>query len=387
MSDALARAWRAAVAACAPAAVVARAIADEPALARGAVTVLAMGKAAAAMAAGAVVALGPRVRGGLVVTGDGVAVDEAELAAAGLALRRAGHPVPDARSEAAGRALLAAAAGVRAGDTLLALVSGGASALVAVPRPGLTLAEKVARTEAVRRSGAPIAALNRARGELSAVKGGRLAAACPGRVVTLVASDVPGDDVAVVGSGPTVPGKPGDVVRLVAGLGRLRQEAARALAADGWREVGEHAPPLEGDVAAVAARVLEVAAGLAAGAAWVAGGEWTVEVPVDAGTGGRAVQLALLVARGLAARDLGRDGGRAEVRVLVAGSDGVDGTGPAAGAVVDGATWGRLAAAGIDGERALRRCDAGAALAAIGATVVSGPTGTNHADLVIVARA
>ncbi len=363
--------WRQAVAACDPRQAVRAALVAEP-LPQRAVTVIAIGKAAGAMAAGAAAALGERMRAGIVVTVDGVVVEDV-----GLPVRRAGHPVPDLRSEAAGREVMAVAAGVQPDDLLLALVSGGASALVAVPRDGLTLADKIERTGLVARQGAPIAVLNRARSELSAIKDGRLAALCPAPVRTLVVSDVPGDDVAVVGSGPTVPGKAGDVVRLVAGLATLRAEAAHAARAVGYR-IEEQPAPLEGTVEDVARVVVAVAARLAAGSAWVAGGEWTVAVPVTAGVGGRAVHLALLVARAL--------DGVAGVQVLVAGSDGIDGSGPAAGATIDGATWAALQAAGIDGAHAIASCDAGAALAAVGATIVSGPTGVNHADLVIVVR-
>ena len=122
------------------------------------------------------------------------------------------------------------AKGVGEGEVMLVLVS-GASALCAVPRDGLGLEEKVASVMEVMRSGAPIGEINRVRTELSAVKGGKLAAMCPGKVVTMVVSDVPGDDVAVVGSGPTVPGKDGDEVRLVAGIAMFRRAAAAALSA------------------------------------------------------------------------------------------------------------------------------------------------------------
>ena len=367
--------FRAAVAACDPRAVVRAALA-EPALASRLqprpTTIIAIGKAAAAMAAGAIDALGPRR--GLVVVPDGVAVDEAALR--GLDVRRGGHPIPDARSEAAGREALRIAGAVGREAALLVLVSGGASALGAVPRDGLTLAEKVARTTAAARAGAPIAELNRLRTELSAIKGGRLAGACDGMVVTVVASDVPGDDVAVVGSGPTVPpgGPTGDdVVRLVAGLGRLRAEAAAAARARGLAPV-VRAADLVGDIAEVEAVVeREAERGL-----WIAGGEWTVRLGGEpVGVGGRATELALRLARAWA--------GRTDRVALVAGSDGVDGTGPAAGAVVDGTTWHAIAAGGVDPARALAGHDSGAALAAVGATVETGPTGVNHADLVLVA--
>jgi glycerate-2-kinase len=196
---------------------------------------------------------------------------------------------------------------------------------------------------------------------------------CPGRVVTLVVSDVPGDDVAVVGSGPTVPGKDGDVVRLVAGMETLRRAAATRMGGLGTR-VEERPEVIAGTVEEVMRDVVGVAQRIEEGCAWVAGGEWTVAVTGN-GRGGRATHLALMLARELAGVLAGR--------VLVAGSDGIDGTGPWAGAVVDGATWARVAG---EGERGLRACDSGTVLAAVGATITSGPTGVNHADLVIVVR-
>jgi hydroxypyruvate reductase len=340
------------LAACDPAAATARALAalglDRPAW------IAAVGKAAPAMAVGARDRLD--VRGALVVAPDGTD-------ARGLDVVRAAHPVPDARSEAAGRALLAFARAVPPGDVMVALVSGGASALAAVPRAGLSLAEKVARVQALAASGAPIAELNRLRASLSAIKGGRLAAACPGRVVTVVVSDVVGDDPAVVGSGPTVPC---DTVVVASGVADL----ARAAAAVTGGAVVDAA--LTGDVEEVAGRV---AAAIRDGAGWMIwAGEPTVRLPPRPGRGGRARQQALLVARALA--------GVPGWRLLVAGSDGVDGTGDAAGAIVDGATWGRL----TDPQGALDRCDAGGALGAIGAEVVTGPTGVNHADLLVAFR-
>jgi glycerate 2-kinase len=345
------------------------------------VAVVAVGKAALAMACGA--AGVPAARGLVVAPAPGDAPWPVLVAA---------HPVPDARSEAAGRALLALAASVPADGLLLALISGGASALAAVPAAGLSLAEKVARTRAAQAAGLPIGELNRLRTSLSALKGGRLAAACPAPVWTLVASDVVGDDPAVVGSGPTVaawtgragsliealPEVPregaiearGDRVVVVAGVADLAAAAVAAAAARGvagrcWTGA------LTGDVADVARRAV---AALDGGLV-VASGEPTLALPPAPGQGGRACHLALHLARAIAGR---------AATCLVAGSDGIDGTGPAAGAVVDGSTWARLAAAGVDGDAALAGCDSGAALAAIGATVVTGPTGVNHADLLLL---
>lgn len=358
-------------AACDPAAAVRAALAARawP----GAVTLIAIGKAAPAMAAGAVAALGARLRGGLVVHPDGAPLPST---LAGLDVRAAAHPIPDARSEAAGRAALACAAAVPKDETLVALISGGASALAAVPAPGLALADKVAAVQAVARQGAPIAALNAARIARSAIKGGRLAAACPGRVLTLVVSDVPGDDVAVVGSGPTVPARPGDEVVLVSGLASLRAAAAQA-AARGGGAIARHDGDLCGDVAEVEATVRAVADRLPPDGWWVAGGEWTVRLTGAIGRGGRASALALACARWLAGRDL---------VLLVGASDGVDGSSPDAGAIVDGSSWARAVARGLDPAAALAAHDAAPVLAAIGDAITTGPTGINHADLVVLAR-
>ena len=370
--------------------------------------VLAVGKAAVAMALGAAAALGDRLAGGLVV-----APAVAELPP-GVDLAIGSHPRADARSEAAGQALLAAASAGGA-DRVLALISGGASALAVVPAPGLATGEVQALVGRVMAGGAPIADLNAVRKHLSALKGGRLAAAATAPVLTLVCSDVVGDDLATVGSGPTVPDpttyadavaacarwaadatgpardhleagargerdetpkqpRPGDEALLVAGIATLVQEAAAAGARHLAGPVEVVDEPLVGPVEEVAARVAD----------WlrdpgprvvVAGGEPTVALPPSPGRGGRARQLALLVARALADRP--------GWTLLAAGSDGIDGTRDAAGAVVDGSTWDRVRAAGIDPDRAVAACDAGTALAAAGDQLVTGPTGVNHADLLV----
>ncbi|HUS66989.1 MAG TPA: glycerate-2-kinase family protein, partial [Kofleriaceae bacterium] len=160
------------------------------------IVLLATGKAALGMADGAAAALGDRVRARAVVAP--VLRDEPGF-------HQGAHPVPDARSEAAGRALLAAAAAARPDEDVVALVSGGGSALSAVPAPGLTLADKAATIARLAGAGAPIADLNCVRRHLSAIKGGRLAAASRARVTTLVVSDVVGDALPEIASGPTVP--------------------------------------------------------------------------------------------------------------------------------------------------------------------------------------
>ena len=423
-----------------------------------AVIIVAVGKAAPAMAAGALRYLarsGPgaaRVVAGVVgvvgvvigVVSDVIRAGEPR-ACAPLAFHPASHPVPDARSVEAARAALAAVQHAPAGAAILALISGGASALMAMPAPGIELADKVAVVRAVAASGADIRALNAVRKHLSAIKGGQLAARAAAPVTTLVASDVIGDDLAAVGSGPTVPdpttfaeardivaaamdwnsvpasvrahldagcagqraetpktARPGDRAVLVTGTAAL-VEAARDACAHGSEGQGDvhgevqgdvhgsldvidgGARALAGDVADVADRLarqahaMEVAAAGRGGAraCWVGGGEATIALPRQPGVGGRAQHIALLVARAIA--------GTHHVSVLVAGSDGIDGSSPAAGAIVDGQTWAATRAAGCDPEAALARCDAFPVLDAVGATVRTGPTGVNHADLALIA--
>jgi hypothetical protein len=151
-----------------------------------------------------------------------------------IAVVEAGHPVPDANSEAAARRILAAVQGLRSEDLVLALISGGASAVMALPAPGMTLADKAAITGALLRSGATVGEINAVRRHVSAIKGGRLAAAAaPARVVTLAISDVPGDDPAVIGSGPTVANATdaADVLAILARYGICLPDGANPLPA------------------------------------------------------------------------------------------------------------------------------------------------------------
>ncbi|HWO21215.1 MAG TPA: DUF4147 domain-containing protein [Kofleriaceae bacterium] len=377
---------------------------------------IAIGKGALAMARGASVDRGIAV----VPAGQGASAGSApaQEAPAGWRVLAASHPTPDERSLAAGRAVHELAASAAADDVVIALVSGGASALVEVPR--VPFGEFRALASALMASGAPIDELNTVRGALSELKAGGLALACAAPIVTLVASDVIGDRLDVIGSGPTIgpwlsaaPGAPVDVghprdarrraaiailerhglavpavlaspiapyqvaradrALLIAPMAAFADATCEALAAAGL-PARRLDPPLQGDVADAARRLAAAAAPL------VAWGEPTLRVPADHGDGGRAQQLALALAR------LVRGTERA---LLVAGTDGVDGPPPRdgrpppAGAFVDGGTWDAIAAAGIDPARALARCDAGPALAAAGALFVSGPTGINHADVVI----
>lgn len=364
--------------------------------------VLAVGKAAIAMARGARAALGSRAERGLIVTNT--------VAAAPWPVRVAGHPRPNASSEAAAREALALAQSAAA--PLLCLMSGGGSSLLAQPAPGLVLADKAAVTSALMAAGAPIGELNAVRKHLSAVKGGRLAAASSMPITTMASSDVAGDSLSVIASGPTVadpttfadaidvcrryrvwPRLPPSVrVHLSEGAAGRRSETPKIVSGDAIVIAGMDtvaravvalvpgaelaAEPLVGAAEDVAAALIRRAS-VAVETAWVGYGEATVELGDRVGVGGRALHLALLVARGIA-------GGSSEV--LISGTDGIDGNSPAAGAVVDGHSWTRMLAVG-DPQRALAGHDAYPILAAVGATLEPGPTGVNHADLFIVRTA
>jgi hydroxypyruvate reductase len=399
-----------ALAACDPAAAVAAAWARLDAWRDGRPVIgLAIGKAAAAMARGA----GPIARGVMVVP-----ALVADGAPAGWVVHVGGHPIADARSLAAGQAVLAAVDAARPGDVVLALISGGASALAEVPAAGLELGEVSAVVAAVMAAGAPIATINRVRAALSAIKGGGLARRGRAPIVTLATSDVPGDELAVIGSGPTIavdePGRGAAAARALAALGiavprriaahlaaladpapapvvghaevvlprrAVADAVGRALAARG-RPARLLAAPLDDDVVAIAERIVAAVAGARGGPIVVGYGEPTVRLPAAPGAGGRAQQLALELAR----RWRGED-----AWALVVGTDGVDGVAPpgapaVAGAFVDGATWDAIRAAGGDPDAACRGCAAYPALALVGGHVVLGPTGVNHADLVIAGR-
>jgi hydroxypyruvate reductase len=410
-------AFAAAVAACDPAARVAAALAEPALAARVAdrrVLGLAFGKAALAMARGA----GP-VAEGIAVT----VADDGKPLPAGWRLALATHPEPGARSERAAQAAAALIATGRASDVVLALISGGASALVERFRGAIRRHEHRAVLRKVTAQGVAIRELNVVRAALSGVKMGQLVVHSRAPVVTLAASDVIGDDLDVIGSGPTVGpwlARPGeavdagawdagrraeaaailarcgveprghvadvlyaprrellvarhDVARVVAPMSSFGEAVAAALGAAGVA-VRRMAEPFAGDVAEVADRLAREPGAI------VGWGEPTVRVPADHGAGGRAQQLALALAQRL------RDSDRS---AFVAGSDGCDGPPQAtrptpAGGYIDGSTWDAIAAAGLDPSAALARRDASPALAAASALVTTGPTGVNHADVVIV---
>ena len=387
-------------------------------LARG-VVVIGAGKASAGLAAGVEAVLGAHVVGGVVIVPAGYVRPLRRVTVA-----IGDHPVPRRRSALATRRLLAVL-GRHPEAAVLVLLTGGASSLLAAPAPGLTLADERRAAAWLLASGADIAAMNVVRKHLSAIKGGRLAERLVGRpAAAVVVSDVPGDDLAVIGSGPTVadPSTFADALavarrcggaprRVLAHLARgargalpdtpkprgaparacptvrvaanatARAGGVRAARRLGIGTVWSIARPVTGDVAVAAAafaRRLERYRGRLRGGApalLVAGGETTVRVGRGAGRGGRNQELAVAIARILADRP-----GWA---VLAAGSDGIDGPTDAAGAFADGATVARARRAGVSLADAVRRHDVYPALARLGDVFAPGPTGTNVADLVI----
>jgi glycerate 2-kinase len=359
---------------------------------------------------------GARLRGGLVVGPAAAGVP------AGLEVFKGGHPVPTAGSEAAGRRALAVARQVGAGDGLLVLLSGGASALMAVPASGLTLEHKRQTTEILLRAGADIGALNTVRKHLSAVKGGWLAAATLAACRTLAVSDVVGDNPSLIGSGPTVADAstfaeaiealnrfggagayPGAVVSYLAagvrgerpetpgpGDGRLahaetlvigsRRDAMRGAAEEaarrGYGVVVIDAPIVGEAREAARAHVTDIEAraeGAGRPLCVVSSGETTVRV-TGSGRGGRNQELAL------AASDPLRRLAPAAAASL--GTDGVDGPTDAAGALVDSETLERAKRAGLASPSDfLRDNNSYAFFDALGDLIRTGPTGTNVGDL------
>ncbi|AVS98255.1 glycerate kinase [Paracidovorax avenae] len=390
---------------------------------RGRTLVLGAGKAGGAMAH-AMEALWPvqAPLSGLVVTRYGHVPPRPDGVPARIDIVEAAHPVPDAAGEAAARRMLDLAQGLTADDLVVCLISGGGSALLTLPAEGLALEDKQRINRALLESGAGIADMNCVRKHLSRIKGGRLAAACaPARVVTLAISDVPGDDPAVIASGPTVPDDTtcGDALRILhrhrialppslraaleAGsletpkpvegqapdvhlIATPRQslEAAAAAARSAGLAVHILSDEMEGesrDVGAVHAALARSVARrgepFARPCAILSGGETTVTVrerPPGAprGRGGRAGEFCLGLARALQ----GQEG----VWALAADTDGIDGVEDNAGAFVAPDTLARAARAGLRVDDHLARNDAYGFFAALGDLVVTGPTHTNVND-------
>ncbi|MGB8994564.1 MAG: glycerate kinase [Pseudonocardiaceae bacterium] len=382
-----------------------------PARPPGRVVVVGAGKAAARMVQAVEQAWdGPL--SGLVVTRYGHAVPCAHVEVV-----EAAHPVPDAAGERAARRILELVSDLGADDLVLALISGGGSALLTLPAPGITLADKQAINTALLRSGASIAAMNLVRKHLSAIKGGRLAAAAfPAATVGLLISDVPGDDPAIIASGPTVaePSTPAQALAVLAAYNvpvppAVRQHLARTPGCPGpddprLARVTNHViatPQQSLEAAAAVARragvrpvilsdslegesreVGIVLAGIARQirrhgqpapppCVLLSGGETTVTVH-GTGRGGRNVELLLSLA--LALR------GSENIYAIACDTDGVDGVDEVAGALIGPDTLRRAAQLGADAAAALADNDGHGFFAALGDQVVTGPTLTNVND-------
>ena len=382
------------------------------------VLVLGVGKAGGAMAQAAENILSDRISEGFVVVKDGYRVPTKRIEIA-----EAGHPVPDARGLEASARLLTLASSANERDLVLVLVSGGGSALTPAPAEPITLAEKQVLTRLLLDAGATIGELNAVRKHLSRFKGGLLArAAQPATVVTLALSDVVGDPLDVIASGPTAPDsstyadalevldahgvsgqapravierlragargeieetpKPGDrlfarVTNLVIGNNALVVEAAAAAAERlGYRPY-VLTRALQGEAREVGRDLVERARLLPGPVCMIAGGETTVTVR-GRGRGGRCQEAGLAAALALGPDD--------DLVVLAAGTDGTDGPTDAAGGCVDAGTIGRGRAARQDPERALADNDAYAFLGASDDRIVTGPTNTNLLDLYLVLR-
>lgn len=351
------------------------ALSRPPGRPEGGVWAAAIGKAASAMALGARAVLGEALEALLLITKPGHVAPQLRGCPA-VEIYESGHPVPDERSLRAGRRLLEWLESLPPHVTPLFLISGGASALVEVPKAGVTL-EEIAR---VSREGLAmelgISELNSRRARLSQIKGGRLAARLGGRDArALLLSDVPDDDPTVIGSGILAPAPGGDrIQRQVIASVDMAVEAVLAAATERRLSARRSARRFAGDAGRLAVQFThELALGQVQVRVW--GGESTVRLPAHPGRGGRNQHLALSAARLIA--------GYPELMLLAAGTDGTDGTTDDAGAVVDADTCGRIALMGLDPDDCLRRADSGTALEAAGALLRTGPTGTNVADLVI----
>jgi hydroxypyruvate reductase len=358
----------AAVAAASPAACVPLWLEERPA---GRVIVVGAGKAAASMAAIVEQQWAPPLEG-LVIVPDGHVADCDQIEVV-----EAAHPVPDERGVAATRRILELVSNLGADDTVVCLLSGGGSALLCAPAPGLTLEEKKARTGELLKSGKPIHEINAARRKMSTVKGGKLAQACsPANVITLIISDVPGNNPSIVASGPTVmdaaSAREADVRILATSDDALHAAALRAMELD-------ITPYLLGDLSGDARELAEEHARLAIDIAErrgpieppciiLSGGETTVRV-TGTGRGGRNGEYGLALALALD----GRDG----IAAIACDTDGIDGTGDNAGCYITPDSLTRF-----DGDaRALQaNNDSYAFFESLDDLVITGPTRTNVND-------
>jgi len=386
------------------------------------IVVVGAGKATAPMARAVEQRLGRRLQGGFVVVKHGHGRPTKQIVVA-----EASHPVPDRSGQRAASRLCAMAAELGRRDLLIVLLSGGASSLLPAPVAGVTLADKQRTTQELLRCGASIREINTVRKHLSRIKGGRLAELTKATVVTLILSDVLGDDLSAIASGPTVPDpttyqdavailkryriwqpvpqrvrqhldrgcqglvsetpKPGSSLfrrvrhHIVGNNATAVTAVARAAREAGLRTL-VHPLALTGEareegkrLGALARKIVREGKPLQRPCCVVAGGETTVTVTGN-GTGGRAQEFASAAALAIAGLD--------KVWVVAIGTDGTDGPTDAAGAVVDGDTVARAQRLSVDLKGALNRHNTYPALKRLHQLIVTGPTGTNVNDLYLL---
>ncbi|MBO0132243.1 glycerate kinase type-2 family protein [Agrobacterium burrii] len=398
----------AAVASAAPRKTISAHLPERP---KGRCVVVGAGKASAAMAAGLDATWEDVELSGIVVTRYGHAVP-----AGRIEIIEAAHPVPDDMSVEAARRIMGAVEGLGLDDLVIALISGGGSSLLVSPAGSMTLTDKQTINKALLDSGASISEMNTVRRHLSRIKGGRLAAAAwPARVVTLVISDVPGDDPSEIASGPTVIGSstieeareivaryrlqlPAAAARVLEEGGSVTQEpsaadvriiASPSIALDAAARVARSyglEPMILGDALEGEAREMgKVFAGIAVSsrlkgmpvggpAVLLSGGEATVTLPSDCnGRGGRNTEFLLSLAIGL--------DGVPGVWAISGDTDGIDGVEDAAGALIAPDTLARMRSAGFNPRETLAKHDSYTAFSAIGDLVLTGPTLTNVNDV------
>lgn len=382
------------------------------------VVVVGAGKASATMARAIEPLLGRRLDSGLVIVKYGHAVSTTRIT-----VEEAGHPVPDRAGQAATRRLLALTSSLTARDLLIVLLSGGASSLMPAPVSGVTLADKQRVTRQLLRCGAGIGEINTVRKHLSKIKGGCLAASTKATIVTLILSDVLGDDLSAIASGPTAPdpttydqavdclkryrlwsstprsvrahleqgrrGRHAETPKPGAALFRRNHheiignnESALAALTSTARSAGLRTvlfPAFMGEARVAGAQMGSFARSVLARQGWklkpcclIAGGETTVTVK-GRGGGGRAQEFAVAAAQAIA--------GLPNVWMAALGTDGTDGPTDVAGALVNGDTWNRARRIGVDLSAALKRNDTYPALKRLRCHIITGPTGTNVNDL------
>lgn len=375
-----------------------------PAPPKGRTVIIGAGKGAAQMAA-ALEQLWDGPLTGTVVTRYGFGAPTRHIK-----VLEASHPVPDAAGLKATEALLAEIKDLTADDLVIALVCGGGSSLLAAPAEGLTLQDEQALNQTLLASGAPIGAMNAIRKMFSRIKGGRLAASTAARVLSLIVSDVPGDDPAQVASGPTVPCASGrkealaavarynialpprladylakapappvptdpafarNEVRVIASAAQSLEAAAALAKTQGW-PVNILGDDLEGEASTLGADHAARALAAQSPRLILSGGETTVTLKGKGGRGGRNTEYLLAFALGI--------NGAAEINALAADTDGIDGSEDNAGAFATGETAATIHAAGLDPAKALATNDAYTAFTSVDALFVTGPTGTNVND-------